>query len=93
MTAHPRPLSPFARPTSCFPCDEIIRSGLSDRLRAIHGDFLKTPLPKTDALVANVPYQISSPLVRRLFSLHPDIAPSRSVLLLQKEFADRMVAQ
>lgn len=74
-------------------CPFLLRSGLSDRLHAIHGDFLKTPLPKTDALVANVPYQISSPLVRRLFSLPADVAPSRSVLLLQKEFADRMVAQ
>jgi len=43
-------------------------------------------------MVANVPYQISSPLLRRLFGLPAELAPSRCVLLLQKEFADRMVA-
>lgn len=69
------------------------RRGLSERLHAIHGDFLSVDIPKVDALVANVPYQISSPLLQRVFSLPADRQPERSVLLLQKEFVDRMIAQ
>jgi len=60
-------------------------------LRLAMGDFLRLPLPPFDALVANIPYQISSPVLRRLLSARP--APSRAVIMFQKEFAARMVAR
>ncbi|CAE7246262.1 DIM1 [Symbiodinium sp. KB8] len=38
--------------------------GASDKLEVVHGDVLKLPFPpRSDAMVANIPYQISSPLL------------------------------
>lgn len=71
----------------------VERLGMQERLQAVRGDALVEPFPPADAVVANVPYQISSPLLQRLFSLPAGLQPTRSVLLLQSEFVDRMVAQ
>ena len=58
----------------------------------VHGDVLKLPFPpRIDAMVANIPYQISSPLLGRILRHTPLIG--RAVLLVQKEFAQRMTAQ
>jgi len=61
------------------------------RFTVVHDDFLRVPLPRFDVLVANIPYQISSPVLRRLFTLSP--APKRAVIMFQLEFAQRMVAK
>ncbi len=55
----------------------------------IHGDAVKVPWPSFDRMVSNVPYQISSPLTFKLLD-HPF---DRAVLMLQWEFARRMVAK
>jgi 16S rRNA (adenine1518-N6/adenine1519-N6)-dimethyltransferase len=55
----------------------------------IHGDAVKTAWPPCDKLVANLPYSISSPVLFRFYSSE---IPS-TVLMLQKEFADRLIAQ
>ena len=34
-------------------------SGLSPKLQLVRGDFLQVQLPPFDALVANIPYQVS----------------------------------
>jgi len=60
------------------------------KLTVVHDDFLRVPLPRFDVLVANIPYQISSPVLRRLFTLNP--APKRAIVMFQLEFAQRMVA-
>ena len=66
--------------------------GSSSKLKLVHGDVLKVPFPpQIDAMVANIPYQISSPLLGRILSHTPLIG--RAVLLVQKEFAERMVAK
>jgi 18S rRNA (adenine1779-N6/adenine1780-N6)-dimethyltransferase len=65
--------------------------GVGAKLRCAWGDFLRVPLPEFDVLVANIPYQISSPVLRRLFSHAP--LPSRAVIMFQREFAERMVAR
>ncbi|UYV64005.1 DIMT1 [Cordylochernes scorpioides] len=55
------------------------------------GDVLKKPLPKFDLCISNLPYQISSPFI---FKLIHEVDYFRSaILMLQKEFADRLVAQ
>jgi 18S rRNA (adenine1779-N6/adenine1780-N6)-dimethyltransferase len=59
----------------------------------VRGDFLAVPLPRFDALVANIPYQISSPVLGRIWSLPPDRLPSRCVIMFQLEFGARMVAK
>jgi len=54
------------------------------------GDFLKADLPPFDVCVANVPYQISSPLVFKLLAHRPVFRSA--VLMFQREFAMRLVA-
>lgn len=41
-------------------------------------------------IVANIPYSITSPLMRKIF--HLEKRPSRVVLLIQKEVAERLIA-
>ncbi|CAK9157087.1 unnamed protein product [Ilex paraguariensis] len=64
--------------------------GLADKLTVISKDALKTEFPQFDLVVANIPYGISSPLVAKLVF---GVNPFRSAtLLLQKEFAKRLLA-
>lgn len=70
------------------------RVGMSDyqnKLKLIQGDVLKTNLPYFDLCVANIPYQISSPLIFKLLSHRPLF--KCAVLLIQREFAMRLVAK
>lgn len=56
----------------------------------ITGDAVETDFPEFDVCVANIPYGISSPLIAKLL-----FGPYRfraATLLLQKEFARRLVA-
>lgn len=63
-------------------------------LQVIHGDVLQydlTTLPKAYKVVANVPYYVTSAIVRTLLtSVNP---PSLAVLLVQKEVAERLAAR
>ncbi|XP_010506778.1 PREDICTED: ribosomal RNA small subunit methyltransferase-like [Camelina sativa] len=63
----------------------------SNRLKVIQGDVLKTELPRFDICVANIPYQISSPLTFKLL-FHPTSFRC-AVIMYQREFAMRLVAQ
>lgn len=64
--------------------------GSEDRLTVIQKDALKTEFPPFDIVVANIPYQISSPLVIKL--VYGKIQFRSATLLLQKEFARRLLA-
>jgi 16S rRNA (adenine1518-N6/adenine1519-N6)-dimethyltransferase len=57
----------------------------------IEGDFLETDFSKRkfDVIIGNIPYYISSAIV---FSL-PGISFERAFLMVQKEFAEKMVAK
>lgn len=62
-------------------------------LQVVHEDILKfdlTKLPKGYKVVANVPYYLTSNLVKTL--LESSNPPSLAVLLVQKEVAERMAA-
>ena len=61
----------------------------SKNVQIIEGDILKTPLPKFDKVVSTPPYNISSKLVLLLLKKRFE----RLVLILQKEFAERLLAQ
>ncbi|KAG1789500.1 S-adenosyl-L-methionine-dependent methyltransferase [Suillus plorans] len=61
------------------------------KLDIIIGDFVKTDLPYFDVCISNTPYQISSPLVFRLLSHRPIFRVA--ILMFQREFAMRLVAQ
>jgi 18S rRNA (adenine1779-N6/adenine1780-N6)-dimethyltransferase len=63
----------------------------SNRLKVIQGDVLKCDLPYFDICVANIPYQISSPLTFKLLAHRPLFRCA--VIMFQREFAMRLVAQ
>nr|GEZ70354.1 ribosomal RNA small subunit methyltransferase [Tanacetum cinerariifolium] len=63
----------------------------SNRLKIIQGDVLKCDLPYFDICVANIPYQISSPLTFKLLNHRPLFRCA--VIMFQREFAMRLVAQ
>ena len=66
-------------------------SHYQQKLQIMVGDVIKTDLPFFDVCVANVPYQISSPLVFKLLLHRPFFRCA--VLMFQREFAQRLVAQ
>ncbi|KAL3623739.1 hypothetical protein CASFOL_032555 [Castilleja foliolosa] len=71
----------------------VAEKGFEDRLNIVTGDALRTEFPKFDLVVANIPYNISSPLLAKLF-YGANRNPFRSAtLLLQKEFARRLLAK
>ncbi|KAK9265961.1 hypothetical protein L1049_003485 [Liquidambar formosana] len=73
-----------------FLSKRVSERGLEDRLTVICKDALKAEFPRFDLVVANIPYGISSPLVAKL--VFGDIPFRSATLLLQKEFARRLVA-
>ena len=66
-------------------------SPYQNKLQLIQGDVLKQKLPFFDLCVANIPYQISSPIVFKLLSHRPLFRAA--VLLIQREFAMRLIAK
>ncbi len=66
---------------------------LADRLTVVEGDALRVtslPGPAPTALVANLPYNISVPVLLHLWELLPSIR--RTLVMVQAEVADRLVA-
>jgi 16S rRNA (adenine1518-N6/adenine1519-N6)-dimethyltransferase len=64
--------------------------GDGGRLTLIQGNALDVPFPDEPyAVIANIPYHITSPLLRHAFLESPR-APSRMVLLIQREVAERI---
>ncbi|KAI3638860.1 hypothetical protein MIR68_003358 [Amoeboaphelidium protococcarum] len=61
------------------------------KLQLINSDFLKVGLPYFDLCISNTPYQISAPLVEKLLRHRPLFRSS--LLMFQREFALRLVAQ
>ncbi len=59
--------------------------------QVIQGDIMKVELPYFDLCVANIPYQISSPLTFRLLAHRP--AFRAAIIMFQHEFAMRLVAR
>lgn len=60
-------------------------------LEVIEGDVLRTQWPVFHVCTANLPYQISSPFTFKLLAHRP--AFRCAVLMFQKEFAERLVAE
>ncbi|TFK81736.1 rRNA adenine dimethylase [Polyporus arcularius HHB13444] len=61
------------------------------KLDVLSGDAVKMTYPYFDVCISNTPYQISSPLVFRLLSHRPLFRVA--ILMFQREFAARLVAQ
>ena len=81
--------------------EPILRETLADKpnVRVVYDDFLKVDLPAllddafgvdSGVVVANIPYYITTPILERLLEHKRRI--KRIILLVQHEFAQRMVA-
>ncbi|XP_024932008.2 LOW QUALITY PROTEIN: ribosomal RNA small subunit methyltransferase, mitochondrial [Ziziphus jujuba] len=70
--------------------NRVLERGFQDRLTVIRKDALKAEFPQFDIVVANIPYGISSPLVAKL--VYGSNSFRSATLLLQKEFARRLLA-
>ena len=66
-----------------------IESRFGGRIALIRGDALSVPFPEFDRFVSNLPYSISTPIIFKL--LRHDF--KKAVVMVQKEFAERMVAK
>lgn len=76
----------------CIELDPELADGIArgfPQVELHRGDAVQVPWPRFDACVSNLPYQISSPFLFRLLATDFRVA----VLLVQKEFADRLVAK
>lgn len=63
----------------------------ANHLQIIHSDVMKVDLPYFDVCVANIPYQISSPLTFKLLAHRPFFRAA--IIMFQHEFAMRLVAK
>jgi 16S rRNA (adenine1518-N6/adenine1519-N6)-dimethyltransferase len=66
---------------------------LADRCQVLHADALRIgeiPGPAPTALVANLPYNVSVPVLLHLLALLPSL--ERGLVLVQSEVADRLAA-
>ena len=66
-----------------------IESRFGKRIELIRGDALAVRWPRFDRFVSNLPYSISTPIIFKL--LRHDF--KSAAVMLQKEFAERMVAR
>jgi 16S rRNA (adenine1518-N6/adenine1519-N6)-dimethyltransferase len=68
---------------------KFLERRFGDRVRIVQADAVKAFLPEFNKVVSNLPYQISSPITFKLLDIGFDVA----VLMLQREFAERMIAK
>lgn len=77
---------------TCIELDDALADYIDktygDRLTLIRGDATKVPFPPFDRFVSNLPYSVSTPIIFKLLE-HPF---KKAVVMVQKEFAERMVA-
>ncbi|MCL2786815.1 MAG: 16S rRNA (adenine(1518)-N(6)/adenine(1519)-N(6))-dimethyltransferase RsmA [Methanomassiliicoccaceae archaeon] len=65
-----------------------IESEFGDRIKLIRGDALDVQWPEFGKFVSNLPYSISTPVIFKLLAHGFE----KAVVMVQKEFAERMVA-
>ena len=92
------PLAARAREVVAVELDAVLASGLRERapahVRVISGDALRVDLaalaPEGTRLVGNLPYYVSSPLLRRFLDLRPRLRDVH--VMLQEEVAERVAS-
>ena len=77
---------------SCIEIDSALADHIENtygkRLQLIRGDAVKVPFPPFDVFVSNLPYSVSTPIIFKLL----DHDFRKAIVMVQKEFADRMTA-
>ena len=76
--------------------ENLPKSFPGKNLQVVHDDILQIDIAKLTknkpyVVVGNIPYYITSPIVRKLLTVSP--SPERIVLLMQKEVAERIAAE
>lgn len=67
----------------------FLRKRFGERFELVQADAVKAFLPEFNKVVSNLPYQISSPITFKLLDSGFELA----ILMLQREFAERMIAR
>ncbi len=67
---------------------DYIETTYGGQLTLIRGDAVKVPFPPFERFVSNLPYSVSTPIIFKLL----EQPFKKAVVMVQKEFADRMVA-
>ena len=67
---------------------DYVRNTFGDSVNLIEEDALKIEFPPFDRFVSNLPYSVSTPIIFKLLNYNF----KKAVVMVQKEFADRMVA-
>ncbi|MGI6009791.1 MAG: 16S rRNA (adenine(1518)-N(6)/adenine(1519)-N(6))-dimethyltransferase RsmA [Methanomethylophilus sp.] len=67
---------------------DYIEKTYGDKLKLIRGDALKVQWPEFDVFVSNLPYSVSTPIIFKLL----EQKFRTGVVMVQKEFGERMVA-
>lgn len=74
---------------------EPLKKHFGDKIELIEGDILRIDtLPVEDRnfkLIANIPYNITSPIIEKFLTQSP--RPTRMILMVQREVADRILAK
>lgn len=70
-------------------CEIVRERYVHKKVEVIEGDFMKIELPEFDTVVASIPFSLSSAITYKLLLADFRLA----VLLYQKEFAQKMVAE
>ncbi|MCQ2053015.1 MAG: 16S rRNA (adenine(1518)-N(6)/adenine(1519)-N(6))-dimethyltransferase RsmA [archaeon] len=77
---------------TCIELDEALADYISriygKNITLIRGDAVKIDFPPFDKFVSNLPYSVSTPIIFKLL----EHKFKRAVIMVQKEFAERMVA-
>ena len=66
-----------------------VAQGATGLMLLLEGDALELEWPRFNRFISNLPYSISSPLIFKLL----DYEFKRGVIMVQKEFAERMAAK
>ncbi|MCL1978715.1 MAG: 16S rRNA (adenine(1518)-N(6)/adenine(1519)-N(6))-dimethyltransferase RsmA [Methanomassiliicoccaceae archaeon] len=77
---------------TCIEIDDAladhIEATYGKKLHLIRGDAVKVPFPPFDVFVSNLPYSVSTPIIFKLL----ESSFRKAIVMVQKEFADRMTA-
>lgn len=71
----------------------ILETFVEDKISAVQGNALKQTMPDHPyKIVANIPYHITSPLLRHVF-LESEVIPTSMTLLIQREVAEKICSE
>ena len=68
---------------------ELLKEKFGEKIEVKNADFLETNFSEVDVIVGNIPYNITSLIIFKIAKMRFE----RAILMVQKEFAEKMVAK